>query len=599
MAQFTTLFSERQPTFHYSLGHGLTFKTSAILSTSSSCSISPPVKTLLVTSKLGEQQLLRRSGNYQPSTWDFCYVESLSNQYSGKRYINRCLVLKEQVKMMLDEEVDLLIQLKLIDDLQRLGIAYHFQNKIQSILSGVYKENHLGNTSREKDLYATALEFRLLRQHGFDVSQEVFNCFKNEKGNFKANLCEDIKGMLHLYEASFLLVESESTLEMAREFSSECLENVLNHEGISEELILLVQHSLELPLHWRMQRLEARWFIDMYEKRANRNPTLLDLAKIDFNLVQATHQDDLQYASRWWQSTCLAENLAFARDRLVENFFWTVGVIFDPQQGYCRRMSTRVNALVTTIDDVYDVYGTLDELELFTAAVERWDLGVMDQLPSYLKLCYFALYNSINEMAYDVMKEQGVHVISYLKNSWTDLCKAYLQEAKWYHSGYVPTLQEYLDNAWISISAPVILVHAYFFVSSPITNEALECLDRYHNIIRCSAMILRLADDLGTSTDELQRGDVPKSIQCYMNESGASEEEAREHTRFLIGEAWKQMNKERVADSPFSQTFIGMAMNLGRMAQCMYQYGDGHGSSNSQTKDRIRALLLDPVGLSF
>lgn len=61
----------------------------------------------------------------------------------------------------------------------------------------------------------------------------------------------------------------------------------------------------------------------------------------------------------------------FARDRLVENFFWTTGVIFEPEYGYCRRMSTKVNALVTTIDDIFDVYGTLDELELFTLAVER------------------------------------------------------------------------------------------------------------------------------------------------------------------------------------------------------------------------------------
>lgn len=83
---------------------------------------------------------------------------------------------------------------------------------------------------------------------------------------------------------------------------------------------------------------------------------------------------------------------------------------------------------------------------------------------------------------------------------WADLCKTYLQEAKWFYSGYTPTLQEYLNNAWISISAPVILVHAYFFVSNSIKKEALECLDRYRNIIRCSAMILRLADDLGTSS---------------------------------------------------------------------------------------------------
>ncbi len=55
----------------------------------------------------------------------------------------------------------------------------------------------------------------------------------------------------------------------------------------------------------------------------------------------------------------------------MENFFWTVGVIFHPQFGYSRRMLTKVIALITTIDDVYDVYGTLDELELFTNAVER------------------------------------------------------------------------------------------------------------------------------------------------------------------------------------------------------------------------------------
>ncbi|KAF8409446.1 hypothetical protein HHK36_005522 [Tetracentron sinense] len=307
----------------------------------------------------------------------------------------------------------------------------------------------------------------------------------------------------------------------------------------------------------------------------------------------------LIFLFKWWTDLGLGKKLDFARDRLMENFLWTVGVIFEPQFGYCWRMSTKVNALIMTIDDVYDVYGTLDELELFTDAVERWDVNAMEQLPDYMKICFLALYNSVNEMAYVVLKEQGSDIVSYLKKAWADICKTYLLEAKWYHSGYTPTLEEYLNNAWISISAPVILVHSYFFVTNPITKEALECLESYPNIIRWSSMILRLCDDLGTSTDELKRGDVPKSIQCYMNETSASEEEAREHIRGLISDTWKKMNEDRVADSPFSQTFIGIAMNLARMAQCMYQYGDGHGIQDRETKDRVLALLVEPIPLSL
>lgn len=55
----------------------------------------------------------------------------------------------------------------------------------------------------------------------------------------------------------------------------------------------------------------------------------------------------------------------------MESFMWTVGIGFQPELGYFRRMSTKVNALITVIDDVYDVYGTLEELELFTNVVEK------------------------------------------------------------------------------------------------------------------------------------------------------------------------------------------------------------------------------------
>ena len=93
----------------------------------------------------------------------------------------------------------------------------------------------------------------------------------------------------------------------------------------------------------------------------------------------------------------------------------------------------------------------------------------------------------------------------------------------------------------------------------------------------------------------MKRGDVPKSIQCYMHESGASEEEARQHIKFLIGETWKQMNQDRITNSSFCKAFIEIATNMGRMSQCMYQHGDGHGVPDRETKDRVLSLLINPI----
>lgn len=38
----------------------------------------------------------------------------------------------------------------------------------------------------------------------------------------------------------------------------------------------------------------------------------------------------------------------------------------------------------------------------------------MDQLPDYMRICFLVLYNTVNEMALDVLKEQGLHIIKYL-----------------------------------------------------------------------------------------------------------------------------------------------------------------------------------------
>lgn len=196
------------------------------------------------------------------------------------------------------------------------------------------------------------------------------------------DLSVDIKGMLSLYQASFLSLEGETVLEEAREFSSRHLKEFVkqNNKDISNEILsVLVSHALESPLHWRVPRVEARWFINLFETNQNMisiiTPSLLKLAKLDFNMVQLKHQQDLKYALKWCKKIRLGEKLSFARDRPVENFFWTVGFAPQPQLAHFRRTMTTVNVLITTIDDIYDAYGTLQELQLFTDVVDR--LGIL------------------------------------------------------------------------------------------------------------------------------------------------------------------------------------------------------------------------------
>lgn len=83
-----------------------------------------------------------------------------------------------------------------------------------------------------------------------------------------------------------------------------------------------------------------------------------------------------------------------------------------------------------------------------------------------------------------------------------------------------------------------------------------------------------------------------------MHQAGTSEVNAREHMKILIEEEWKKLNKAGFADqSPFSETFVRIAMNLTRVTQYTYHYGDGYGVQDRETKDSIFSLFVEPISL--
>nr|AGK88256.1 alpha-terpineol [Thymus caespititius] len=569
------------------------------LSLPRSSSASRLVEPCRVSSKTDTKpaEITRRSGNYEPSLWDFDFIQSLDNHhpYVKEKQLKREEELIVQVKMLLGTKMEAVKQLELIDDLKNLGLSYFFRDEIKTILTSIYNNSFENKNNQVGDLYFTSLGFRLLRQHGFNVPQDIFDCFKNEKGSdFDETLIgEDTKATLQLYEVSFHLREGENTLELARQISTKYLQKQVNEGRISDEnLSLWIRHSLDLPLRWRIQRLEARWFLDAYAAREDKNPLVFELAKLDFNIIQATQQEELKEASRWWNDSCLAEKLPFVRDRVVESYFWGVGLFEGHEFGYQRKLTAAYILLISAIDDVYDVYGTLDELRLFTDVFRRWDTESIDQLPYYMQLCYLALHNYVSGVAYDIFKDRRRNTIPYLQETWVELVEAYMKEAEWYQSGYTPSLEEYLTIAKISIGSLPILLSVE--LSLPDSTIDRATFDRRHKMFYLSATVSRLADDLGTAPSELERGDVPKAIQCYMKDTNASEEEAQGHVRFMIREAWKELNTAMAEpdDCPFTEQVVEATANIGRAAQYIYREGDGHG--HFQIRQHVRNLFFHP-----
>ena len=134
----------------------------------------------------------------------------------------------------------------------------------------------------------------------------------------------------------------------------------------------------------------------------------------------------------------------------MECFYWAVGVVFERQYTNFRQMLTKVASFVTIIQwcvwcllysrwigAIYTYCWKVCALKVFPPwplrlilslncwIIEfllllicyylRWDVNAINDLPDYMELCFLTdLYNTINEKAYENLKEKGANILPYL-----------------------------------------------------------------------------------------------------------------------------------------------------------------------------------------
>nr|QIQ55993.1 putative terpene synthase 1 [Eremophila drummondii] len=537
------------------------------------------------------QDIVRPSANFSPSLWgDVFSSVSFGNQVEGF-HAEEIELLKEEVRrMIVAPNANESEKLHLIDNIERLGVSYHFEHEIKGQIQ------HFHNASFETDdLNTVALCFRLLKQHGSHISSGIFDKFLDIDGEFKNSLKCDANGLLSLYEASHLKTSGEDILDKGLIFSASQLESLV--PSLSSPLKKQVKHALEQCLQRSIPRVEARRYISIYEEYESRNDSLLRRAKLDFNLLQLLHKKELCELSKWWKKLDLVSKLCYARDRVVECYFWTLGVYFEPQYSQARVMLAKTIAMISVIDDTYDSYGTVDELEIFTDAIERWDIKEIDRLPDYMKICYRALLDLYSQYEEELGQQGRSFAVNYAKQAMKEIVRSYNIEGKWFIEGIMPSFAEYMANGFIT-STYYLLAATSFIGMSCASEEAFNWLIQNPKIQVANVTICRVIDDIATYEIEKKRGQSTTGVECYMNDYGVSELEAMDEFSAIAENAWKDINDEFVKEKTVSPEILKRIVNLARLIDVVYKHNqDGYTHPERVLKPIITALLVDSVNV--
>ncbi|KAL1315236.1 hypothetical protein HN51_041999 [Arachis hypogaea] len=544
---------------------------------------------------------------YSPNIWGNIFLQFDSDPlevYDNTRQQDQ--VYKEKVRMYLSSSNNILEKLSIIDSIQQLDISYHFEDEIGEALEQIYNDLAKNRFNlKEENLHFHSLLFRLLRQKGFHILSDIFNKFKNNKGKFNNEMIgQDVQGIWSLYEAAQLSIQGEDILEEAIDFTYANLKSriMLNNHQLSPTLATHINQCLRQPIHRAIPRVKSRSYISLYEKDPSHNKDLLAFAKLDFNMLQKMHQNEVGSNTKWWRELEMARKVPYTRDRVVEAYFWSL-IIPEPKYSIHRRILGKLITCIATLDDTYDNYGTIQELELFTQAMHRWDMGHIESLPECMKVAFSVAVKLCDEIELETAKNgNSTLVLQYVKQAFFNFVQGYLVEAKWCDEKYVPTYEEYKMNGIATSTCPLqmtILIGLGEFA----TKDMFDWILNNPKVMKAVSLIARLMDDLGTHKVEQEREHVASAVECCMKQYDVSEEDAYKLIQNEIKGYWKDINEACLINlDNIPKHVLDLILGLARAVEFTYSnIDDAVGNfedkfSNGQlSKDYVVALLLDPI----
>nr|QEY10197.1 diterpene synthase class I [Scutellaria barbata] len=319
-------------------------------------------------------------------------------------------------------------------------------------------------------------------------------------------------------------------LRLKHLLKQELSSGIIQSSQLGRNIDAEVNHALEYPFYAILDRIANRRNIEHYIFDNTRilktsycspnfgNKDILSLSVEDFNQCQAMHREELRELERWIAENKL-EELKFARNKSAYCYFSAAATFFAPELSDPRMSWAKNSVLTTVVDDFFDVGGSMEELKNLIELVEIWDADVSTEYVSQnVQIIYSALRHTICEIGDKGFKLQQRSITNHIIEIWLDLLYSMMKEAEWARENYVPTMDEYMSNAYISFALGPIVLPALYLIGPKLSEEMVRHTE-YHTLFKLMSTSGRLLNDMRSCEREIKDGKL-NAIPIYLINSG-------------------------------------------------------------------------------
>nr|BAK01991.1 predicted protein [Hordeum vulgare subsp. vulgare] len=506
-------------------------------------------------------------------------------------------------------------QLSMVDTLQKVGISRFF-SEINHILDKTYSLLLKRDDEIMSNVETCAVAFRILRMNRYDVSSDVLSHVAEASTLLDPpqEYVTDTKSLLELYKASkVILSQNELVLEKIEKWSRSLLKEIMCSDMAQRipAVIEEVEYALKIPFYATVDPLDHKWSIEHFDamdshmmktkyiiRSCGVNKDILALAVEDFCVSQSIYQREVEHLDSW-EKECRLGELQFARQKMKYCYLCAAASITPHELSEARVACAKATILTIVIDDFFDSgAGSPEALANLISLAEKWEDPHEDDFHSEeVKILFYALYKTMNQIAAAASPLQNRDVTKELVETWLALMRTEMTEVEWRNSKHLPSFEEYMKVAYVSFALGPIVHTPMYFLGVNFPEHVLRD-EEYDELFTIMSSCCRLLNDIRGFERELSHGKLNSTLLLVRHSGGSlSIEEAKQEIQKSIASLTTDLlrlllREDKVVPMPCKEIF----WRFNQTGHLFYTRIDGF-TSPEEMVGAVNAVVYDPLKL--